>query len=215
MNAVPKQASATRSEVDIPPVLPLALLESVRAHDRPGEILEEENYTVSLPRRLGLTGVVESQIMQYQQAAKKGRRVPLDDVANLMRLVLRRPDAEAIMRETGQRVARVHFQKVPAAWARSLRLMPKGVVFAAVRRSARRMLTRFMGEEKVVTAGKPLALRASDSVTAFIDPAGTTCVLYGGALEELVYLYTQTRPRIVHHVCKTRGNPHCEWVLSE
>ena len=52
--------------------LPLAILESVRTHDRPAEVLEDEDLTISLPRRLGLTGVIETQIYRYQAAQKAG-----------------------------------------------------------------------------------------------------------------------------------------------
>jgi predicted hydrocarbon binding protein len=205
----------TRTGLEIPPVMPLALLESVRAHDRPGEILEDEDLSVSLPRRLGLTGVVERQMMQYQQAAKKGRKVSLDDVASLIHLVLRRPDSEPIMRETGQRIARTHFQKVPKPWVRMIRALPRGVVFGSLRRSARRMLVKFLAEEDLEITAKPLTLRAKNCVAAQIDPSGNMCVMYSGALEEIALLYTETRPDVVHHICKTRGNSYCEWTLSE
>ncbi len=205
----------TRTGLEIPPVMPLALLESVRAHDRPGEILEDEDLSVSLPRRLGLTGVVERQMMQYQQAAKKGKKVSLDDVASLIHLVLRRPDAEPIMRETGQRVARTHFQRVPKAWVKMLRALPRGAVFASLRRSSRRMLMKFLAEDGLEVTAKPLTLRSKNSVAAQIDPSGNMCVLYSGALEEIALLYTETRPNVVHHICKTRGNAYCEWTLTE
>jgi hypothetical protein len=195
--------------------MPLALLESVRAHDRPGEILEDEDLSVSLPRRLGLTGVVERQMNQYHQAARRGKKVSLDDVAGLTHLVLRRPDAEPIMRETGQRIARTHFQKVPKAWMRVLRALPKGAVFAGLRRSSRRMLSKFLAEDGLEVSAKPLSLRTTTSVAAQIDPSGIMCVMYSGALEELALLYTETRPNVVHHICKTRGNSYCEWTLTE
>lgn len=215
MSDASRASLATRTGLEIPPVMPLTLLESVRAHDRPGEILEDEDLSVSLPRRLGLTGVVERQMMQYQQAAKRGRKVSLDDVASLIHLVLRRPDAEPIMRETGQRMARTHFQKVPRAWVRVLRALPRGATAAALRRSSQRMLVKFLAEKGVELSGRPLTLRTSTSVAAQIDPSGIMCVMYSGALEELALLYTETRPNVVHHICKTRGDAYCEWTLSE
>jgi hypothetical protein len=205
----------TSTGVDIPPVLPLALLESVRSHDRPGEILEDEDLSVSLPRRLGLTGVVERQMMQYQEAAKKGRKVSLDDVTSLIRLVLRRPDAEAIMRDTGQRVARIHFEKRFDPVNRMLAILPRSALFSALRRSARSMLTKYMGEQTLELGAKPLTIRTRSSTPFEIDPSGIACVMYGGALEELAFLYTHNRVHVVHHVCKARRNAYCEWVLAE
>src|SRR6476660_8849379 len=100
-----------RFDAGVPASLPLSLLEAVRAHDRPAEVLEDENLTVSLPRRFGLTDVVDTQIRQFEAAQRAGRNVRLDEVVNLMRLVLRRPDAGLIMEDTGRRFAQWHFDR--------------------------------------------------------------------------------------------------------
>ncbi|MGH7447075.1 MAG: hypothetical protein ACRELT_05925, partial [Longimicrobiales bacterium] len=105
-----------RLDGSVSAAFPLALLESVRSHDRPGEVLEDEDLTISLPRRLGLTGVIETQIFRYEAAQKAGRDVPLHEVMSLIRLVMRRPDSEPILRETGQRMARWYFRHAPIAW---------------------------------------------------------------------------------------------------
>ncbi|MEX0907356.1 MAG: hypothetical protein WD054_03415, partial [Gemmatimonadota bacterium] len=115
--------SEPRFEGEVAAAYPIALLESVRSHDRPGEVLEDEQFAESLPRRLGLTGIVETQIRRYEDARRAGRQVQLDEVAGLIRLVLRRPDADAILREAGQRAARWHCRNSPRWWQRlSLRL---------------------------------------------------------------------------------------------
>jgi len=62
MAQVESQRTTDRPAALVAPLLPLVLLESVRAHDRPREVLEDEDLAASLPRRLGLTGVVETQI---------------------------------------------------------------------------------------------------------------------------------------------------------
>src|SRR5687767_11108495 len=134
--------SSTTASGTVYPILPLSLLEAVRAHDRPAEILEDEDLTVSLPRRLGLTGVVDTQIRQFEQAERSGRSVHLGEVQNLIRLVLKRPDAEAILRDTGHRVALHHFRRVPDGYVKVLRKLPRGLLTGAYRRSARRMLKR-------------------------------------------------------------------------
>src|SRR5437773_6434490 len=90
--------------------LPVALLEATRSHDRPTEVLEDENVTLSLPRRLGLSNVVDTQIRRYEDAVRSGRRIPLDEFTSLLKLVLRRPDAEPILREAGARVAVQRFE---------------------------------------------------------------------------------------------------------
>src|SRR5690606_21126730 len=122
-----------RPEATIAPAVPLALLESVRAHDRPSEVLEDEDLTVSMPRRLGLTDVIDSQIRRYR--ANGRRAVPLTEVADLFRLVLRRPDAEAILRAAGTMIGRELFSTgAPGA----LRLLPRTARNALLRRALRR-----------------------------------------------------------------------------
>lgn len=190
--------------------LPLALLESVRAHDRPGEILEDEDLTVSLPRRLGLKGVVLSQIRRYEEAHAAGKNVPGSDVISLLQLVLRRPDAEAILRDTGQRVARFRYERVSRTRAGLLRALPGSLVFIPIRRAARRLLRR-IGSNDVRIAGKPLVLRVSSSLTTDLDSLG--CTLYTGALEELVLLYSGKPRSVIHSVCLARGEEFCEWQV--
>lgn len=204
------------SDGSVAPLLPLALLESMRAHDRPREVLEDEDLASSLPRRLGLTGVVESQIQRYESARRRGKRVPAEEVANLLRLVLRRPDAEAILHEAGYQVARRHVRRARPPAAGALRLLPRAATLAAARHSARRLLKRLVGPGSVEVEGGLLTARVRGGLVALLDADGAaTCVLYASALEELVFLYTGKRHTVVHGRCATRGDPVCEWSLAE
>ena len=81
------------ADATVAPVLPLALLEAIRAHDRPGGELLEDDPLVQLPRRLGLSDVVETQIRRYREAGRRG--VPPAEVLDLRSLM---PwDYEAVM----------------------------------------------------------------------------------------------------------------------
>jgi hypothetical protein len=208
-----RPADGPRSTVA--PVLPLALLESIRDHDRPGEVLEDEDLSASLPRRLGLTGVVEGQIHKYEQAYRKGRRVPTAEVLNLMRLLLRRPDAEEILRQAGQQIARRHFQRVPGAWAGMLRVLPRRAAFAAIRRSARRMLRRIVGAGEVHVVGRPLSLRAANLLGATGEEADAVAQIFTGALEELVELYLHERTTLRRAPGEGRAGLVWEWSLAD
>ena len=50
-----RPAEMTSQRPSVSPVLPLLLLETMRDRDRPEEVLEEEDITLSLPRRIGLS----------------------------------------------------------------------------------------------------------------------------------------------------------------
>ena len=194
--------------------LPLALLAATRAHDRPSEVLEDEDLSVSLPRRLGLSGVIETQIHRYETAARSGKRVSNDEFVNLLKLVLRRPDAEPILRETGARVARRHFDNVPPAWVKLLRALPRAAINAAIRRSATRLLRNISGSTDVSVQGSPAHARIKKPVPAFLEPPGVACALYGAAFEEIASLYMGKKINVAHAKCATQGGGYCDWRLD-
>jgi hypothetical protein len=203
------------ADMGVHPALPLSLLEAVKAHDRPSEILEDEDLTTSLPRRLGLTGVVENQIAKYQDARRRGRGVSLPETLSLFRLVLRRPDAEAILRETGQRVARGSFARLPAFVAKLLRFLPRKMVFAAARKAAIADLKRAAYPGQVEMAGRPFVVRITGAPPSELEPAGVACVMYAAIMEESVGLYTGRRHEARHSRCSSQGEKWCEWKLSD
>jgi hypothetical protein len=203
----------TRYEGSVAAAFPLALLESVRSHDRPGEILEDEDLSVSLPRRLGLTGVVETQIQRYVTASRTGRLVPLAEALGLFRLVMRRPDAEAILRETGQRVARWRFRRTPDFWRAILHRGPAALALRSARRAAVSAL-RAVHAGTGITATRPFAMSVASCVTARLDESGPACTMLTGMLEELLLLYTGRPHRVVHSRCIAHGADACEWTLA-
>src|SRR5688572_13059487 len=80
----------------------LALLEGLRDLDRPVEVLDDEDVTLTMPRRFGLSGVVDAQIRRYEREARHGRRVPAAEVEDLMRLATRRGDSEELFTRVGR-----------------------------------------------------------------------------------------------------------------
>ncbi|MFO7260883.1 MAG: hypothetical protein DIU52_006990 [bacterium] len=198
-----------RPEATIAPAVPLALLESVRAHDRPSEVLEDEDLTVSMPRRLGLTDVIDSQIRRYR--ANGRRAVPLTEVADLFRLVLRRPDAEAILRAAGTMIGRELFSTgAPGA----LRLLPRTARNALLRRALRRRMLRLTGAEALSVRGQPIEVHITGGLPAALEHRGIACVLYDRVIEELASLYTGQPLDVQHHECQGRGAEACVWILA-
>jgi hypothetical protein len=203
-----------RFEGNVSAAFPLALLESVRSHDRPGEVLEDEDLTVSLPRRLGLTGVIETQIFRYEAAQKAGRAVPIDEVMSLVRLMMRRPDAEPILRETGQRMARWHFRHAPRLWTKVLHRAPARLGLRSARRAAARAL-RIIRLGQPVTSTSPFTIRVDECATAQLEDTGIGCTLPTGIIEEQLLLSTGKPRRVRHTCCLARGDDRCEWELIE
>lgn len=203
-----------RSTGQVSAAFPLALLQSIRSHDRPGEILEDEDLTISLPRRLGLTGVIETQIFRYEAAQKAGRAVPVGEVMSLIRLVMRRPDAEPILRETGQRMARWHFRHAPELWARVLHRAPAAFSLRSARRVAARAL-RSLQIGSRIDSTKPFVIRIPECAAAHLDESGLGCTLVTGLIEEQLLLSTGKPRRVRHTCCLAHGDELCEWELIE
>ena len=63
--------------------------------------------------------------------------------------------------------------------------------------------------------GRPLVVRMQRCLTAEAGGAGLACVLYAGAIEELVGRFTGRRPRVLHDRCAARGDGWCEWRAGE
>lgn len=191
--------------------LPLAVLESVRTHDRPVEVLEEEDLASSLPRRLGLTGVVESQIHRYKLAQKRREKIPADDVVDLLRLVLRRPDAEAILREAGRELARNQGRRFLYRFAALARILPDTLSTRIAKRTVHRLLRRITAGAGLRITRNPFRAEIVETITARADETGTACVLYSAAIEEAAQHALGRRPSVQHVACTARGNETCVW----
>jgi predicted hydrocarbon binding protein len=193
--------------------LPLAILESVRHHDRPAEVLEDEDLSISLPRRLGLTGVVDSQIHRYRDAQRRRERVSAAQVADLLRLVLRRPDSEPILREAGYAIARDHIGKRISRLAAIGRFLPNGLRMRIARRSLRRLLRRIGGGVPVRITRSPFRIEMDGPVTARVDRWAIACILYSAAIEHAVHHVTGKTWHVEHDSCEARGDSMCTWTV--
>lgn len=209
--AAPAQDAASAT---LAPWLPLALLESVRAHDRPREVLEDEDLTASLPRRLGLTGVIETQIQRYREAVRRRRAVPVDEFVDLVRLVLRRPDAEPILREAGAQLANRQYERTPLPARTVARILPRAARHAMLRRASQRLLRGLVGPGRADFDDWPRHVRVHDSILVSIEDGRSACALYAAALARLNQLFTGNEPGIIHSRCAGRDAPHCEWTID-
>ena len=208
-------ASSSRTAAEAPPghvlpAFPLALLERMRAHDHPGEVMEEEDLQLSMPRRLGLTGVVFTQMRRYEDAHRGGRAVPYAEVVSLIQLVLRRPDASAILWETGELMAQRRIQRVPRGFIRMTQILP-GAGNGSAARVTRRLLRSLSGGGTITMTKRPFTVVFSDCPVATLDEIGTACALYTGAIETVLRSYTGRDVRVVHTTCRAHGHPACEW----
>lgn len=187
----------------------LALLEALRDLDRPGEILDDENVSVTLPRRLGLSDVVDAQIRRYQQEVRHGRRVPESEVRDLIRLVTRRSDAERLFNQVGRSLTAANGAP---AWRA---VLPERVALQMARRRIRRRLRALFGGRMVVTVRGPFGLEAASNLLLEVDPGGDACGLVTGLAQAVMETYAGISRPVLHATCKARGDGKCAWTLAE
>jgi hypothetical protein len=97
--------SASPGKGKIAAVVALSLLEVIRARDLPTEILESEDPSQTMPRRLGLSGVVDVQIRRLREQARRRERITVEQARDLVHLILRRPDSEEVFFQAGELLA--------------------------------------------------------------------------------------------------------------
>ncbi len=211
--ALPRK-TRRRRECSVDPVFPLVLLETMRDMDRPEEVLEDEDLSVSLPRRLGLSDVVGVQIRRLQEDARDGTLQRSELVEDLFRLVIRRPDAEEIFIEAGRRVARSAWEQRPVPFRTTAGWLPRPLARVAAHRAARKLLRQLVGPAQVRVRRWPVEVRMQGSLTARADSGGVACAFYTALIEEFLGLYTGRPFRGDHNCCEARGGGSCQWTVQ-
>jgi hypothetical protein len=186
----------------------LRLLEVIRDQDVPVEVLEEEDPAVTMPRRLGLSDVVERQIRSYRDDVR--RRVRLTDVElrDLIRLVIRRPDAGEIFYKVGRTLAGGDRRR---PWRR---LLPAGVAVAMARGRVRRRLKHLFGRRLGGFDGSGFSIEGRSLLFIEADPGGEACEFLSGFCEAILEQVAGRRARVVHTRCQGRKDDQCRWEGS-
>lgn len=194
----------------VAPLVALALLEVIRDQDLPGEVLADEDVTLTLPRRLGLSDVIDQQIRRYREDTKRRRRVSDAEIRDLVRLVVRRPDSEDVFRLVGTRLAGV--DRDGRGWHS---VLPRSVALALARRSVRRRLKALFGRRVGRFRKGPLVLEGRDLLFIRSDPGGDACLLLSGLLSAILERYVGRRFQVDHEECQAHHAEACRWVAVE
>lgn len=203
-------SASESSRPRIAAVLGLTLLEVIRAQDFPAEILQDEDPTVTLPRRLGLSDVVERQIRHYRESVRKRRRISDTEAIDLMRLVLRRPDSEEVFLRAGRQLAGTR-GKGPGWVGRTL---PPGFTFRMARRYTRRRLKRLFGRSVGAFAPGPFVLEGSSLIFYRSDPGGDACHFVTGFCRAVLESEVAAEAAVIHDRCQSRGDSACRWTAT-
>jgi len=188
----------------------LRLLEVLRGQDLPGEVLEAEDPTQTMPRRLGLSDVVERQIRVYREDARKKRRLADHEVRDLFRLVIRRPDAEEIFYLVG----RVLAETEGTSW-RWRRLLPDRVGCAMARRDMRRLFRKLFGRKLGGFGRGPFSIEARAHLFIESDPGGDACHFVSGMARAVLERSLGRSVSVEHTRCQAYGDEFCRWELTD
>ncbi len=186
----------------------LAVLETLRTQDLPAEILDDENVSVTLPRRLGLSDVIEAQIRRYRSDVRLRRKIPEQEIMDLLRLVVRRPDSEDVFLEVGKAL-------YPRPSRRLGRLLPRRLALSLARTRSQRELRRLFGRRLVRSAGKGFILDHAHDLLIRSDPGGDACALVTGFVEQVIREYAGPGGAVLHPACLARGDAGCRWEFQE
>ncbi len=185
----------------------VSLLETLRLVDRPGEVLEDEIIARTMPRRLGLSRVVERQIEVYREYSRQGRKLSTEELAEFVKLVNKRPDAARVFFEMGDRLAN---EQLPSR----RRWLPRSGRLVLVKRSIVRTLARLFGQRMGGFVSGPFALEVSASPFVQLDSSGDACELVTGFCQRALRRGVDEGMTVAKLSCETKGARSCKWSVN-
>ena len=189
-------------------IVALTLLEVIKVYDRPSEFFEEEDVSVTMPRRLGLSDVVEAQIQNYKNATKRNRKISDVEFANLVHLVIKRPDSKSVFFECGRRLA----NRNKGSW---FQFFPRRITSPIVHWRAGRQLGLLFGRRIGVFTNIGFDMDGEELIFINSDPNGNACAIVSGFCSAILSSIIQDQVALDHLTCKTRGDSLCRWRFPE
>ena len=194
-------------------LLPLSLLEAVRAVDLPVIDPDTEFVGELRSKRLGLSETVHAQIRRYHDAARRSQRTSTEEVAALARLIGRRPDAEQVFRAAGRYLAERAYEKIPVSTRGLVHRMPRLLSRPLALRQLRRLARRYFAGT-VARHGASLVLEIPSPVTSLTGRLAAGCAYYEAGMSELLRLLLGSERAVEHVHCASREEGRCQWTVE-
>lgn len=201
-------SSTTPPTVDA--LLPLSLLEAIRNVDTPVEEFEAELVGELRNKRLGLSDTIYMQIKRFHEAVKREQRASFDEAVGLAKLLGRRPDAEAVFRAAGRRLAGEAYKTVGGVSRRLMLTLPAILARPIALRNTRRLARRYLNGG-ISRVGASIYLEVDEAVTRDAAPRSIGCAYYEAGLKELLRLMVNSVGSVEHVRCASRGEGTCQW----
>ncbi|UCG86784.1 MAG: hypothetical protein JSW71_23295 [Gemmatimonadota bacterium] len=191
-------------------IIPLAVLQAVRAIDQRGQERSAEYQEEFTLKRLGMSPTVTAQIERYRQLALRKDEVELEEVEQLFRLVGRRSDAGLAFSQGGRLAARHALQRIPGAVKLAHKVAPFRARQRIGLRSATRLAASVFGAAMSLHPEQGVVVEAHPTTTV-VTPGGVGCSFYSAALAEMLRTVMDFEGAMLHDVCVTRGDDCCRW----
>jgi hypothetical protein len=207
----------TRGTDKVNPAIAIALLNSLRATDTPDEVIEDESFRLSLPRRLGLNEVVDAQMRRYAEIRDRRGVISPDEYGNLLQLIDRRPDAITVFSSAGRNLAEARFSE-PGQFDRIRRRFTP----TALRR--RKLIQAMTDVARALEPGaaiQPVTESGADGIDVLAPPlatittGGAGCALMTAALNVCADRVGSDTALLSHGLCVGQGDDRCRWVISD
>lgn len=182
----------------------LALLEGMRATDLPSERLEDEDVRLTMPRRLGLSAVVDRQIALYRDHVRQGRRLTSNEFAEFVRLVMKRPDAAEVFFTMGSQLAGARVRRVT-------RWVPRVIRLHVAKRRMLRALEKLFGRRLGGFVSGSFVFEMSASPLVQVDKNGDACQIITGFCQRVLHDSVGRELMVAKQQCETRGERACRW----
>ncbi|TFG64680.1 MAG: hypothetical protein E4H28_04950 [Gemmatimonadales bacterium] len=205
----------SRSSDKVHPGIALALLRSLRDQDTPEESLEDEAFADSLPRRLGLSDVVNVQMRRYADLGDRGQALALSEFLDLVRLISRRPDAQAIFRTAGKTLALERYADPGPVRRMFRRFYPESVRRRKLLRSMSDAARALSPGAQIKTQQHLPAIEIENCGLASAGIHGNACEILTAALGVCVAEIWNADLSIQHTECLGREGNCCSWSLVE
>lgn len=189
----------------------LTLLEVLRTQDLPSEVLESEDPSVTMPRRLGLSDVIDRRIRAYREEVRRRGRMSDEELGDLIRLVVRRPDSAEVLYRAGCLLSGGKGRESGSLGG----FLPTPVRFALARRAVSQRLRRLLGRRLGTFGTGPFTMESRENVLIQSDPSGDACHLVTGLAESILRRRIGPRSRLAHDKCKARQDPMCRWTVLQ
>ena len=161
-------------------VVGLSLLEVIRALDLPSEVLAAEDPTQTMPRRLGLSDVVDQQIRLFKEQVRKGKGSRTSRPRTCFTWFSGGPTRRRPSSRPG-----ICWRRIPSPPGAS-GAFPEKALYSLSRRQTRHRIKSLFGRAIGGFAHGSFTLEAQGHFLLDLDPGGDACALMTGLAQAVL-----------------------------